>query len=221
MAHAQDLTGQTFNKLTVIERVKSPNGNSRWLCQCACGKMMEAYAYKLRQGHTKSCGCTRARVLTGQKFTRLTVVSRVPVAQGKNPRWMCVCDCGNSVEAYGHNLIAGKTKSCGCFLKGPTSWNAAEKTTQNGYVFIKDYSHPRANPHTGRVREHIVVMESVLGRYLEPGEEVHHKNADRADNRPENLELWNRSQPAGARVSDQVAWALEILRRYQPESLTP
>lgn len=84
----------------------------------------------------------------------------------------------------------------------------------NGYAFVVDRKHPRANSNTGRVREHILVMEAQLGRYLLPGEEVHHKNNCRSDNRPRNLELWSKSQPAGARVSDLVAWATEILRTY-------
>lgn len=37
--------------------------------------------------------------------------------------------------------------------------------------------------------QHRHVMEQELGRKLRPGEIVHHKNENRADNRPENLEL--------------------------------
>lgn len=60
---------------------------------------------------------------------------------------------------------------------------------------------------TGRVRgEHCVVMEGMLGRPLVKGEEVHHKNLHRSDNRPENLELWVGSQPKGMRVSDLVEY---------------
>lgn len=90
-----------------------------------------------------------------------------------------------------------------------------ERVFMNGYAFIKMPQHPRAHPTSGRVREHIVVMEKILGRSLLPGEEVHHKNGIRSDNRPSNLELWVRSQPAGARAKDLVKWAEEILERYK------
>jgi len=65
------------------------------------------------------------------------------------------------------------------------------------------------------VFEHRIIMEQVLGRYLVDGEEVHHRNGDRADNSVENLELWTRSHPAGTRVEDAVKWAKEILQRYE------
>lgn len=80
-------------------------------------------------------------------------------------------------------------------------------TTRHGYRKV------------GGILEHRRIMSAALGRPLSSDEYVHHRNGDRADNRLENLELWNRSQPSGQRVEDKVAWAVEMLRRYSPKLL--
>lgn len=92
------------------------------------------------------------------------------------------------------------------------------KKHSSGYRLEYAPWHPAAHA-TGFVYQHRLRMEAVLGRLLLPGETVHHKNGVRWDNRPENLEVWCTSQPAGQRPADLVVWAVSILSRYAPEVL--
>lgn len=58
----------------------------------------------------------------------------------------------------------------------------------NGYVtlFMPDHHLAMAN---GYVYEHRLVMEQKLGRRLQAEEEPHHKDENKENNHPDNLEL--------------------------------
>ena len=66
------------------------------------------------------------------------------------------------------------------------NWKGGRTINYNGYVYIKCYDHPFAD-NKNYVREHRLVVEKILGRYLNPWEKVHHINKCRSDNRIENL----------------------------------
>lgn len=52
--------------------------------------------------------------LTGQRFGRLTVISRGENDNKHRCTWNCKCDCGNLVNVKSLNLVNGGTSSCGC-----------------------------------------------------------------------------------------------------------
>jgi hypothetical protein len=89
---------------------------------------------------------------------------------------------------------------------------------KEGYVLLYMPDHPNCSV-KGHYSEHRLVMEQMIGRYLVKGENVHHKNGIRNDNRPENLELWSSRQPKGQRIEDKVEYAMEILAQYAPHLL--
>ena len=108
-----------------------------------------------------------------------------------------------------------KSKVCKiCYYKSKQyPFSKKKHISKDGYVYVYYKAHPHADK-TGRVLEHRLIFEQKLGRYLLPFESIHHKNGIREDNRIENLELWAKIQPTGARVEDLVQWAKEILKLY-------
>lgn len=54
----KNLTGKTFGKLTVIEKLdKNKHGNFTWKCLCNCGNYTNVSGGSLTGGTTNSCGC--------------------------------------------------------------------------------------------------------------------------------------------------------------------
>lgn len=92
--------------------------------------------------------------------------------------------------------------------------------TRHGYRVVPIPREDRWLVYNNRTEfEHRYVMAKMLGRPLTREESVHHRNGNRLDNRPENLELWSRYQPRGQRVSDKLEYAIELITQYAPEML--
>ncbi|HKY40734.1 MAG TPA: HNH endonuclease [Polyangiaceae bacterium] len=69
------------------------------------------------------------------------------------------------------------------------NWRGGKSLASNGYVLIRvGVDHPMADVR-GYVYEHRLVMAKQLGRWLRSDEQVHHRDEDKRNNHPENLEV--------------------------------
>lgn len=108
MKQIEDLTGRRFGRLVVLEYV----GNGKRLCQCDCGETVEVEGSALKTGRIASCGCSRRKDISGQRFDKLTAIRYVTTRKAASGNhsgtmWECLCDCGNTVlRPYGA-LVGG------------------------------------------------------------------------------------------------------------------
>lgn len=74
--------------------------------------------------------------IIGQKFGRLTVIKKV---SNKGPaKYECLCDCGNTIEAFASNLLRNHTKSCGCIKHSQPAPNFSDITGQKfGHLYVQ------------------------------------------------------------------------------------
>lgn len=120
------------------------------------------------------------------------------------PRAFCSRSCAmkarNAGVAANYEQLEKKPAPVGCWIN------------TNGYVELKVGGR--------KVLQHRFVMEQTLGRKLKRSEHVHHKNGNRQDNRPENLELWTgptKKDPRGVRLVDKV---IDMARSLNSEERT-
>ena len=103
-AHALDLTGKIYNRLTVLYRVaNNKNGQVVWLCQCRCGSPpLPVLATSLYSGNTQSCGCLR--------------IERVAVAMSlthtKHNCVMCNCPIDEKINGSAYCVYCWRIHSC-------------------------------------------------------------------------------------------------------------
>ena len=83
---------------------------------------------------------------------------------------------------YKNNMSIAHTGKTG---KDASNWKGGIEITKKGYVLEYVENHPYSIKN--KVRQHKLVIERIIGRYLLPMEDVHHINCIKDDNRPENL----------------------------------
>ena len=149
MAKAINIQGQHFGYLLVLERdfqaqkAHSLQRQAWWKCKCeACGKIKSMRSSVIKK--SQSCGCVKKQKkplseqaknnikiaaskrridLTGQVFSRLTVLQYADEQHqvyynGKHKTtWKCQCSCGNICYVTTENLRRGDTPSCGCITR--------------------------------------------------------------------------------------------------------
>lgn len=112
-----DITGDTYNFLSVLYLVRFKNKRAEWLCKCnKCGNYVIVNSHNLRTGHTKSCGCIQGeklrKDLIGKEFGYLKVLNYAGSKNGM-PQYEVLCqNCGKKYIAYGHGIE--RQYSCGC-----------------------------------------------------------------------------------------------------------
>lgn len=80
----QDLTGQKFNKLTVIKLSDSKQaGHLMWICKCDCGNYCEVTGNHLKDGHTASCGCIN-KSLGEEHIEQVLIENNIKYLRDKN-----------------------------------------------------------------------------------------------------------------------------------------
>jgi transposase-like protein len=112
--------------------------------------------------------------------------------EAKLSQWEIAEELGVSlptVERTLRRLGLRSKKGRGSPMEKNFFWRGGRTRDVDGYVLVKAHDHPFAD-NRGYVREHRLVMEKKLGRYLDPKEIVHHLDGVHDNNDPDNLEVY-------------------------------
>ena len=164
-----DLTGQVFDKLTVIDCAGKLDGRRYfWNCKCECGNVKAILGASLRNGNTKSCGCGKydglkkynldqsesGKIPLNTRFGKLKVIEDIGFrkqVEGHNRRWYrCKCDCGNEKEVMGNMLKSGQVSSCGHCLSSLGEYQISQILDESHIFYQHDIVLPELYAETGR-----------------------------------------------------------------------
>jgi len=128
-----DIVGLKFGRWFVANlcEEKNDNGSYQYNCICDCGTSSLVSRASLSSKRSQSCGCLQRELrkqqgathtcnpldIVGETFGRLKVQG-LNAQRGKRNQYqyLCVCDCGSFKNVERDNLVAGRTRSCGCLV---------------------------------------------------------------------------------------------------------
>jgi hypothetical protein len=130
--------------------------------------------------------------LKNRKYCSITCASKY---RKRREKTILVCkQCGREFSK-GHKKMKFCSKNCADKNRiggKPCHWKGGRIKNTQGYILIYSPNHPRKDSR-GYVREHILIMEKMIGRYLQGKEMIHHINGVKSDNSPDNLYLCQNS----------------------------
>lgn len=105
-------------------------------------------------------------------------------------RKTCSKECAGELK---RNKYAGEgNPNFGNKLDRCVMWKGGRRISNYGYWLVLKPDHPNAR-RDGYILEHRYIMSEMLGRPLTDDEIVHHKDGNKLNNSPGNLELTDRS----------------------------
>lgn len=181
----KDLTGQIFNRLTVLKLdTERKSKQQYWICQCSCGTIKSIQRANLVSGLTQSCGCLHkekiSNNLVGQKFGKLTVLKD----SGKRTKergiiWECQCECGKITEVSSNNLKQKTTISCGCLKQSQGEYIIENILKKNNISYKKEYVFSDLlSPKNGYLRFDFAILDddNMVKKLIEYDGETHSTN---------------------------------------------
>lgn len=202
------------------------NTSGRVFCSNACLRKVGAKPRSIPERSCETCG-TMFRPLQHKAVGRFCSTACFNEAQRGLPPLTCEM-CGSTfrrspsqAQVYGVGRFCSRACVARASYKNHLDREHNGKParlTKDGYVLVWQPDHPNALGN-GWVAEHRLVASEMIGRPLDRGDEVHHINRIRTDNRPENLEVLDGATHSvitnNQRRNDRDLLA-EYIRRYGP-----